>query len=52
MDARSLFLTANTTTVYVVSCVDLKDGPMVVRVPRRGETPKPEAWVPFRWRKR
>jgi hypothetical protein len=25
MDARSLFLTANTTTVYVLLCVDLKD---------------------------
>jgi hypothetical protein len=33
LDARSLFLTPNTTTVYVFLCVDLKDGPMVVRVP-------------------
>ena len=33
LDARSLFLTANTTTVYAMFCVDLKDGPMVVRVP-------------------
>ena len=33
MDARSLFLTGNTTTVYVVHCIDLKDGPMVVQVP-------------------
>jgi hypothetical protein len=33
MDARSLFLTANTTTVYVFFCIDLKDGPMVVQVP-------------------
>jgi hypothetical protein len=37
LDARSLFLTANTTTVYVVFCIDLKDGPMVVGIPRRGE---------------
>ena len=33
MDARSLFLTANTTTVYVLLCLDLKDGPMVMQVP-------------------
>lgn len=31
MDARSLFLTPNTTTVYVLQCLNLKDGPMVVR---------------------
>jgi hypothetical protein len=33
MDARSLFLTANSTTVYVFMCLDLKDGPVVVEVP-------------------
>lgn len=33
MDARSLFLTANSTTVYVFFCVDLKDGPVVAQVP-------------------
>ncbi|MGO9932604.1 MAG: DUF1254 domain-containing protein [Steroidobacteraceae bacterium] len=33
MDARSLFLTPNSTTVYVMMCVDLKDGPVVVEVP-------------------
>src|SRR5215472_4989015 len=33
MDARSLFLTPNTTTVYVFLCLDLKDGPMVMQVP-------------------
>ena len=33
MDARSLFLTPNSTTVYVFMCVDLKNGPMVVQVP-------------------
>jgi hypothetical protein len=47
MDARSLFLTANTTTVYVVLCVDLKDGPMVVRVPPRVLGPVDDA--DFRW---
>jgi hypothetical protein len=35
LDARSLFLTPNTTTVYTMFCVDLKDGPMVVRLPPR-----------------
>jgi len=33
MDARSLFLTPNSTTVYVFMCLDLRDGPMVVQVP-------------------
>jgi hypothetical protein len=33
MDARSLFLTPNSTTAYVMMCVDLKDGPMVLEVP-------------------
>jgi len=33
MDARSLFLTANSTTVYVLQCLDLKDGPMVAEIP-------------------
>jgi len=47
MDARSLFLTANTTTVYVMLCVDLKDGPMVVRVPPRVLGPVDDA--DFRW---
>jgi hypothetical protein len=43
-DARSLFLTANTTTVYVVLCVDLKDRPIVVRVPPRvHQREQPEA---------
>lgn len=35
MDAHSLFLTPNTTTVYVLQCLNLMDGPMVVRVPPR-----------------
>ncbi len=33
MDARSLFLTPNSTTVYVMMCIDLKDGPVVREVP-------------------
>ena len=33
LDARQLFLTANTTTVYVVQCIDLSDGPVVVQLP-------------------
>jgi hypothetical protein len=47
MDARALFLTANTTTVYVTMCVDLKDGPVVVRVPPRVLGPVDDA--DFRW---
>jgi hypothetical protein len=47
LDARSLFLTANTTTVYALFCVDLKDGPMVVRVPPRVLGPVDDA--DFRW---
>jgi len=47
MDARSLFLTANTTTVYVVLCVDVGNGPMVVRVPPRVLGPVDDA--DFRW---
>jgi hypothetical protein len=33
VDARSFFLTPNTTTVYVLTCLDLKNGPMVMQVP-------------------
>ena len=33
LDARSLFLTANTTTVYVFFCMDLSNGPVVAQVP-------------------
>jgi len=47
LDARSLFLTANTTTVYTMLCVDLKDGPMIVRVPPRVLGPVDDA--DFRW---
>ncbi len=47
MDARSLFLTANSTTAYALFCVDLKDGPMVVRVRPRVLGPVDDA--DFRW---
>ncbi|HEX2951060.1 MAG TPA: DUF1254 domain-containing protein, partial [Armatimonadota bacterium] len=33
MDSRSLFLTANTETIYNAMWLDIKDGPMVIEVP-------------------
>ncbi|MDV7145815.1 DUF1254 domain-containing protein [Tropicimonas sp. TH_r6] len=33
MDARSIWLTANTTTIYVTSIVDTSEGPVVIEVP-------------------
>jgi hypothetical protein len=33
MDTRSLFLTANTESIYAVAWLDLKDGPVVVESP-------------------
>lgn len=33
MDAQTLLLTANTETVYAMSWLDLKDGPMVIEAP-------------------
>jgi len=47
MDARSLFLTPNTTTVYVLSCLDLKDGPVVAEVPPLVLGPADDGF--FRW---
>ncbi len=47
MDAKSVFLTANSTTVYVLMCVDLKDGPVVVEVPPGVLGPVDDAY--FRW---
>jgi len=32
-DARSIWLTCNTTTIYVTSVVDTSDGPVVIQVP-------------------
>jgi hypothetical protein len=47
MDARSLFLTPNTTTVYGFACLDLTDGPMVLTVPSGVLGPVDDA--NFRW---
>jgi hypothetical protein len=47
MDARSLFLTGNSTTIYVLLCLDLKDGPVVVEVPPGVLGPVDDAF--FRW---
>jgi hypothetical protein len=47
MDARSLFLTPNSTTVYVFSCVDLNAGPMVVEVPPNVLGPVDDAYFRF-----
>ena len=47
MDARSLFLTPNTTTVYGFTCLDLKGGPIVMQVPPGVLGPVDDAY--FRW---
>jgi hypothetical protein len=47
MDARSLFLTPNTTTVYGFACLDLSAGPMVLTVPSGVLGPVDDA--NFRW---
>ncbi len=47
MDARSLFLTPNTTTVYGFACLDLTAGPMVLTVPSGVLGPVDDA--NFRW---
>lgn len=47
MDARSLFLTPNATTVYNFLCVDLKDGPVVVEVPPNALGPVDDAFFRF-----
>ena len=33
MDSRSLFLTANTESIYTIAWIDLKDGPVVIESP-------------------
>lgn len=33
MDARSLFLTANSTTIYAMAEINVKDGPLVTEIP-------------------
>ena len=47
IDARQLFLTANSTTVYVLMCMDLTDGPVVVEVPPGILGPVDDSY--FRW---
>ncbi|MGD9925696.1 MAG: DUF1254 domain-containing protein [Pseudorhodoplanes sp.] len=47
MDARTLFLTPNTTTVYVFGCLDLSEGPIVMEVPTGVLGPVDDA--DFRW---
>ncbi len=47
MDAKSLFLTPNTTTVYGFTCFDLSGGPMVLEVPTGVLGPVDDA--DFRW---
>lgn len=47
MDARTLFLTPNTTTVYAFTCLDLSAGPMVLEVPTGVLGPVDDGY--FRW---
>src|SRR6195256_4727357 len=47
LDAKSLFLTANTTTAYTLLYLSTKDGPLVVEVPPEVLGPIDDAW--FRW---
>lgn len=47
MDARSLYLTANSTTIYVMQCLDLKNGPVVAEVPPGVLGPVDDAYFRF-----
>ena len=47
MDARSLFLTANADTVYVMGFLDLSKGPIVLETPPEFLGVAQDAW--FRW---
>ncbi len=47
MDAKSLFLTANADTIYIIGGLDLTKGPMVVEVPPEVLGTVQDAW--FRW---
>jgi len=47
MDAKSLFLTANADTVYVIGSLDLSNGPVVLEVPPQVLGTVQDAW--FRW---
>ncbi|MCU0917595.1 MAG: DUF1254 domain-containing protein [Planctomycetes bacterium] len=47
MDARSLFLTANADTIYVMGYLDLSNGPVVIETPPEFLGVVQDAW--FRW---
>ena len=47
MDAKSLFLTANADTIYVMGFLDLTKGPVVVETPPKFLGAVQDAW--FRW---
>ncbi len=47
MDARSLFLTPNSTTVYAMTELNVKDGPVVAEIPTGVLGPVDDAF--FRW---
>jgi hypothetical protein len=47
MDAKSLFLTANADTIYVMGSLDLSNGPMVIETPPQFLGAVQDAW--FRW---
>jgi hypothetical protein len=47
MDARQLFLSANSTTIYVVTCFDLRNGPVVLEVPAGVLGPLDDAYFRF-----
>jgi hypothetical protein len=47
MDAKSLFLTANADTIYVIGVLDLTKGPMVLEVPPKFLGTIDDHW--FRW---
>jgi hypothetical protein len=47
MDAKSLFLTANADTIYLLSFIDLSSGPMVLEVPPKVLGTVDDTW--FRW---
>jgi len=47
MDAKSLFLTANADTIYVMGYLDLSKGPVVVETPPKFLGTVQDAW--FRW---
>jgi len=47
MDAKSLFLTANADTIYVLGSLDLTKGPVVIEAPPKFLGVVQDAW--FRW---